>query len=386
MKLLNSKLYRLVNVAGIAAIGHLLSVILIPYTSKYFGNEVALEIAIIDSTFLLISAILAFGLSLTVTRDVSLVEEWEKKVSECLSARISLAILLQLISIILFACELLDEIVFICFLLAPLIAINLDFVLYGRDMPIKAAYASFIRMSVPVIAFIVAHQIFKVDIKYLLLLAISYFLSSLFVFKSLQFFPRKSIKLTSIYLYKSVAFVGVASLFISFQRIGFLSFLDVNQDDMTYLSIMLKFYLAFVAIRRLFIQTFYTNLLNVKIYKKVEVFCFLAAIFGAFVCLVYSEYLALLLFDNSSSYNLEFLVNFAALLLAGSMFSTADARLFLLNKDRYYYISAFVSFFTWSCFAILFVTFDFKSSSILLMLAVSEAALAMCYKYFLVKT
>lgn len=385
MKVLSSKITRLINVAGVAAIGHLLSVLLIPYASKYFGSEVASQIAVIDSSFLLISTMLAFGLSLTVTRDVSQTEKWKSKVSKCLSARVVLAVLIQAVSGLLYYLGFIDKIAFICFLLSPLIALNLDFVLYGRDMPVRAAYASFIRMSLPVLFFISLPLILRFNIDYLLLVVVFYLCSTLFVFKSLGFYPNEIPKISSILNYKPVIFIGLASLFIAFQRLGFISFLDVSQTDLVYISTVLKFYLAFVAVRRLFIQTFYVSLLKRSIYVKVEVFCFISALIVASVCFIFPEKIAVLLFSGNSDSQIEYIVFFAILLIAGSLFATADARLFLENKDRSYYASAFISFFIWLvCFSLFFIQ-DSRPAYILLILALSEAILALSYKYFLVK-
>lgn len=382
---MTSNLIKLFNVAGVVAVGHLLSVLLIPYASKYFGSEVASRIAVVDSTFLLISTMLAFGLSLTVTRSVSQTENWKNIVSKCLSARVVLAVFIQGAALFLYYLDLLDKTAFICFLLSPIISINLDFVLYGRDMPVRAAYASFIRMSLPVLFFILTPLILSVKVDYIFFVVFFYICSAFFVFKSLNFYPKNIPKISSILSYKPVILIGLSSLLIAFQRLGFITFFDMSQNDLVYISTMLKFYLAFVAVRRLFIQTFYVSLLERATYVKVEIFCFTSALIASYLCLAFPEKIASLLFGGNSDSQIEFIVYFSVLLIAGSFFSTADARLFLENKDSKYYASAFISFLIWLFSISLFVIQGLRPAFILLILAVSEAVLAFSYKYFLVK-
>lgn len=383
MNLLNPKVIRLFSVAGIAAIGHLLSVFLIPYSAKEFGSDVASKIAIIDSTVILISSILAFGLSLTVTRDVLMSIRWQERIQQCIDARFSLAVLLIIVAGGFNFTGIISDLSFFCFLAAPIIAFNLDFVLYGRDMPVSAACASFIRLSIPVIIFAGVPFFWGYSVDYLVVTVVCYISSAAFVFKQLGVFPRLNPDIKTIRLYQPVILIGFGSLCIVFQRLGFLTFFDGDSESTFMLSSMLKFYLAFVAIRRLFIQTFYASLLDESIYKNIEIFCFFVAVAVGTACILYSANIAGIVLGESNETSNDFVFYFGFLIISGSFFSTADARLFLKNQDRRYYLAAFVSTAVWVFGVAVVYSFNFGSQYILMSLAAAEFVLALTYKYYL---
>jgi hypothetical protein len=384
MTISDSKIIRLLNVAVIAALGHVLSVILVPYAAYKFGSEVASSIAIVDSSIMLISAILAFGLSITVTRDVSQQKNWRGILSNCLGARFILSLFISVIALFLYFFSYINFVALMCFLSAPIIAFNLDFALYGRNQPIRAAYASFIRMSLPVLLFVSLPFVFDFFVSYTFLVIIFYVLSSAFVFYSLNLSPRFYLNINAIKLYRPVIYIGLAGLCITFQRLGFLTFFTADNKAILMLSSMLKIYLAFVAIRRLFIQTFYTSLLNESVYKKVEISCVVIGLAVGLSFIFFSSFFSELIFSNSEKDTNEFILFSGVLIIAGSFFATADARLFLENKDKLYYMSAFTAVAIWLASISLVSFFDLEAQYILVALAVTEFTLALTYRYHLV--
>ena len=151
------------------------------------------------------------------------------------------------------------------------------------------------------------------------------------------------------------------------------------------LSSMLKIYLAFVAIRRLFIQTFYISLLDRAVYKKVEIFCIIVGASISISFFSFSGFFAEFIFSSDEEYARNFIVYAGILIASGSLFATADARLFLKNKDSMYYLSAFIAIAVWLISMLVIFLFNLQPQNVLIALAISEFTLALAYKFYLVR-
>lgn len=380
----STNLKKVLYVAFFAAFGHILSVFIIPFVGKKFGASYASDIALADSTVLLLVSILGFGLTLTVTRDIAGNDNWRGILNDAFNARVTASLIVVLISICLYLLGVLSLIPFICCLASPVIAANMDFALYGRGMPERAAILSFVRLSLPLFLFIAVSIYISMPAWVYIVFLMSFMLiSSNFVFKSLHFKPEFSPKASALSAYVLAGTIGISAFLVVFQRYTALPFLGMSDEELYIVSTLLKGYLAFIAIRRLFIQTFYTRLLERKFYRNIERILLLLGVAIFLSIYAFSDLLSSYIFVETTLNESFYMVGFGLLILVSSLFSTADARLLLEKRDKYYTYSSVAAFSLW-VFLILINKYVI-SLNILFILAASETLLILLYKYGLKK-
>jgi O-antigen/teichoic acid export membrane protein len=380
---MHSAIRKLLFVGFFTGIGHLLSISLIPYIGVVKGAESASILAKIDSTFTLIVAILSFGITLTVTRDIALDKEnWKQLAYRSLNARFTLALVLFFIVVTLYFIGLVNKTMLYCFMLSPLIALNLDFLLYGKGMPEKAATLSFFRLATPIFLLWFGTFFFDIAVEYFIFfMGVGIVCTAVLVMKSLDLRFNINIKISSLDLYFFSLLVGLPSFLVVFQRYSFISFMKMSDQEMLVVASLLKLYLAFVAIRRLFIQTFYTQLRVEKVYRAIEIFVFLLGVFVFSFVIYKKEFVFGLIFPDVQASNAYYLTSFAYLVLFSSLFATADSRLLLDKKDRGFVGACVCSFISWMGFQFTAVL----TSDVILNVAFAELILVLTYRYNLRK-
>jgi len=367
---------KLVFVGGIIGIGHLLSLALVPILQRFVDAGVIANIAQIDASMVLVVSLLGFGITVTTTRDVATSKDWSLPVQEAFDARVALSFILFFVGIVGYSIDD-NQILWLILIASPLIALNLDFVLYGLGLPVKAALASFIRLSMPVLLYVGSVVVgYYSHIIYMICVLVFTFFSSFFVLKSASYQPTFKLSLLSLKRYRESFFVGLGGFALSFQRFGILAFYAGVEENTVYLFFSLKAYMAFVAIRRLFIQTFYKQLLNEVISKNINRLVFISAVIFFVSVYLYSQEMSELIFNQPDGGG--FLILTALLILAGSLFSCSDAQLMLMRGDRKYVfitVSALVVF--GISFAIL-IALEFETP-LIASLILSEALLGIGY-------
>ena len=305
------------------------------------------NIAQIDASMVLVVSLLGFGITVTTTRDVATSKDWSLPVQEAFDARVALSFILFFVGIVGYSIDD-NQILWLMLIASPLIALNLDFVLYGLGLPVKAALASFIRLSMPVLLYVGSVAVgYYSHIIYMICVLIFTLFASLFVLKSASYQPTFKVSLLSLKRYRESFFVGLGGFALSFQRFGILAFYAGVEENTVYLFFSLKAYMAFVAIRRLFIQTFYKQLLNEVISKNIDRLVFITASIFFVTVYLYSQSMSELIFNQPDGG--DFLILTALLVLSGSLFSCSDAQLMLMGGDRKYVfvtIAAFLLFIT----------------------------------------
>ncbi len=333
---MNDSLKKLATVVFFTGLGHLLSAFLYPIASRYASSEDIVSIGLFDSTIMMLMALLGFGLNATATRDIALTAEWKSILNNVQSARISIALLCFIVGVLYIGFDFGQIEIGLVLLAAPIWAINYDFALYGLGKPTSASIASFIRQSPPLFLFIILLIIgFESPFIYFMLSVVFIFVAAVMVskFANAKLFYKPSLKF---YLpYKSAAWVGIAGLFIAFQRFGFLSYIEgrIPQTDFVFLATSLKLLLLVVASKRIIIQVFYTKLIDDSLCKKLNLLAFSMSLIILAVTYGLSETLSVILFNSekAESYVLLIALGTCALLF----FAVSDSKLLLQRQDKW---------------------------------------------------
>jgi hypothetical protein len=382
---INESLKQLVTVALLTALGHLLSVSLYPIASRYISPEELVSIGLFDSTIMMLLALLGFGLNATATRDIALTSDWKKILKKVQSARISLALLCLFVGTVCIGFDLAPTEIGLVLITAPIFAVNYDFALYGLGKPTSAAIVSFIRQSPPLLIFLALMFLgYSSPFIYFLLLVIFILIAALLVSKfacaDLIFKPNKKFYL----VYISAGWVGLAGLFIAFQRFGFLAYIEGNlpEDDFFLLSTSLKFLLLAVATKRILIQVFYTKLIDDYFCKMLNTSIFLMSLFLLAIVYKFSADISLLIFNNLYGEHYLLLISLGTCSILS--FAVSDAKLLLQRQDKYLFISNLIC----SSFFILFILFGseylIRGINYLYLLITTEFSLAILYRLGLI--
>ena len=147
---------RLTIIAILTGIGHLTTLLSLKFIAVYINNDTIALIGELDSLSLLIVSIVAFGLQLSATREIAIAEDWKKEYITTQSARLTLSLGLFLLG---FTGFVLSK--NYLFFMAPIIALNADYALYGRGKPITGAFVALTRILTPSIALVIGSLFFN---------------------------------------------------------------------------------------------------------------------------------------------------------------------------------------------------------------------------------
>ncbi|MCB0462026.1 MAG: hypothetical protein R2816_01325 [Flavobacteriaceae bacterium] len=322
---------RLTIIAIITGIGHLTTLLSLKYISIYIDNNTIALIGELDSLSLLIVSIVAFGLQLSATREIAIADDWQKEYLITQSARFTLSIGLFLLGFtgFYFSKNYL-------FFMAPIIALNADYALYGRGKPITGAFVALIRILIPSIALVIGSLFFKdyIVVIFSLSLILGYFLAGIIVSRSLaiSYFVKPQIK--SLYKYLESVNIGIASFALFFIGIGIINIMSYfyNNETIAVIYIALKLYMIFKGVRRIIVQSFFKELQDIQTTLKVDYFAIIAGTLFLFTIIFYPNVLIQLLVDEKFTY---YFTTFLILGVAGfvSSFSTSSGTRLLLKKE-----------------------------------------------------
>lgn len=326
---------RLIVVGGLTGSAHLINIAVLKVLAVYLPATSISLIGEIDSLVLLIISIVNFGIQLSATRKLALLDYWQKEYFETQSARITLALLLWVISISGF-------LIFknFLFLMAPVFALNGDYALYGRGKPKTGALISFFRVLVPSVALLVAVFYFpdKIVPIYITSVAVAYILAGITVSRILgvAYFVKPNLKFLKKY-YEHLN-IGVCNVFYSFVGVGLINVVAYfySNESIAVLYLFLKIYILFRGVKQIIVQSFFKDLSQYHVAVRVDYYALLAGFLFFSTLTFYTDLFTQVFLtpDMSVYHNTLFLLGFAAFI---STFSTGlGARLLLAKKDKVY--------------------------------------------------
>lgn len=327
---------RLFWVALFTGTGHLVNLISLKVMTNYANLETIAFIGELDSLILLIVSITAFGLQLSSTREIAIRDnDWQEVYYSTQSARLTMAMLLMFLGLsgFLYTKNYL-------FFIAPIIALNADYALYGRGKPVLGAMVAFIRVIIPSLAIIFGAVYFLnlLPLLFCLGVLVAYFVVGFIVSRILRVNYLMRPRLKSLYEYVKNIRIGLANLAYFFVSIGIITILSyINSEATISVAYMaLKLYMVFIGVRRIIVQSFFKEIKEMQQALKVDFLSMTAGIIFLSTFLFYPEVAISLLFDESY---IEFSNTFVILgitAFVSTVSSSSEARLLLLNKDKEY--------------------------------------------------
>ncbi|PVW15140.1 hypothetical protein [Marixanthomonas spongiae] len=326
---------RLAIVGLFTGVAHLSNIFILKYLSTNISNDTISVIGEIDSLIILIVSIVSFGIQLSATRKIALMDDWKKEYYDTQSARLTLCLFLIIFSLSGFIVT-----KNILFLFSPIFALNGDYALYGRGKPELGAFVSLIRVIVPATTLFIVSIYWREQliIIYVVSIIISYIIAGIIVSRSLKvsYFIKPNLKnLKKYWLHLGLGIASVLFLFIGISLVNVISFFYVS-STIAIIYIILKFYMIFKGVRQIIVQSFYKDLTKVAVALKVDqmatiggliLFVSLAFFLDVITPVFFSE-------DFSSYQNTFFIIGLAG--FVSSFTTSTGARLLLDDKDREY--------------------------------------------------
>ncbi len=251
-------------IALYTGMGQVLSLITISYVLRNLGKVVNGYMGIIDSTILVMATVISFGIQLSVNRNVATTKSWRSNYILAQSSRFSLSLLIIFFGIVSYFYN--WDITKWIYFIAPVIALNGDYSLYGHGKPITAARLSFVRVALPNIAILVGSNFIGEDAIYLYVIfaGIGILNSGLWASKvnDVPYFvkPRKSFYKT----YFKYGKVGVFQLSYAIMVTGILA-ISKGLYSVAILGLVfgiLKYFEVFKGVLRIVVQAFFRELKN----------------------------------------------------------------------------------------------------------------------------
>ena len=321
---------RLLIIGVITGIGHVVTLLSLKFISKFVDEPTLAYIGELDSLSLLIISVVAFGLQLSATRNIATAENWEYELNKTQSARITLALILMALGVTGYYST-----KNYLFLIAPVIALNADYALYGIGKPVAGAFIALMRVMIPSLSLVLASIFFEKQIIEIFVVSLitTYLMAGILVSKYLKvsYFVKPSVK--SLNMYISNFNIGIASFSMFFIGIGLINVLSYFNDNriIAVAYIALKFYMVFKGVRRIIVQAFFKELKDEWVALKVDSFAMIAGVIFLNTLVFYPKVIIPLLFDQKYT---VYTYTFVILGLAGfiSSFTTSSGTRLLLNK------------------------------------------------------
>ena len=326
---------RLAIIASITGAGHITTLFSLKFIAKHINTSTLAFVGEVDSLSLLIVSVVAFGLQLSATRELAILKDWKNEYYETQSARFSLSLIL-----ILFGFTGFFVTKHYLFFIAPIIALNADYALYGRGKPVAGAFVAFLRILIPSMTLIFSAIYFQEQLVlfYCLSIVAAYLTAGLIVSKVLKVNYFVAPKIKSLFKYLHNIRIGIASLALFFVGIGIINVLAYfnSNETIAVAYIALKLYLIFKGVRRVIVKSFFKELQDSNIALKVDFFAIVAGVAFLATVTVFPTALIELLFDEKySSYTKTFLILGIAGFLS-SFTTSSGTRLLLQKKDKAY--------------------------------------------------
>lgn len=367
---------RILVVAFLTGLGHLINLLILKFLSTSIPKGLVAKIGEIDSFILLLVSLLGFGLQLSATRKLAILDDWKQEYYDTQSARLMLSILLMLFAFT-------GYFVFqnILFLAAPIFALNGDYALYGRGLPKMGAFVSFLRVAIPAVSLLLSAIYFPEFLieSYAISLILSYFIAGKIVAATLNvnyYVKPRFESLKKFINHLDIGFASVAYIFLGLGLINVVSYF--YSDEVTAIAyLFLKFHVIFKGVRQILVQSFYKELIEIATSLKVDFIAIVAGLFYFILMAFYNDILSTVVFNQSfATYSKTFIL----LGLAGfvSSFTTSSgARLLLLKRDSVYSINLIIaSGITITLSVILYYVFGNQPFLIALSILIGEITLS----------
>ena len=317
-------------------LAQLSSLYLLNYLMENFDAEVSGQFGLIDSMVLMLSGIISFGVQLSINRNVTAQKNWRSNYNLGQSSRVY-------VSIIILAAGLLSILwgwdkTKLVFLMAPFVALNGDYALYGHGKPIRASMLSFFRVGIPNFGVLAIIWFTDLDIitAYIVLLAVGIFNSGFFASKinevSYLFLPSKKFLRFYLKYYK----VGIFQMSSAFLITGILWFSRLFYE-LAVIGLVygiLKYFEVFKGVMRILVQSYFKDIRLNTIALKIDKFGMIIGGFLIIPTIFYADVTLALIYEQTYK-GLEWMMMlFGAAMVVASIKPSCDIRLLLMKRDN----------------------------------------------------
>ena len=365
---------RLVPIAILTGLAHFISFFSISFlVKKNVDSNFLVKIAEIESATVFILSILSFGIQQIASRDIATSNDWRKILNNTQVSRTSMSLAIAFIGAIGFF--LTKDDYYLIYIIAPLLSLNIDYALYSRGLPIKAAFIALIKVSVPglTLLYLAINENFIFNI-YLISFLLTWVILGIISNKILKakLIPKPNFNFLKVYFNKIK--IGLTDIAITSLKLGVLTLAQpfYNESVIANTFVFLKIYVLVRGIQRVLFQSFYKDLISIEKSRLVDK---MGLIFGAvcFVSLIfYNEQIIPFLFSTEYTTDKEIIKLLAVLILFSSISISASPRMLLLKKDKDYINSYLGSLLV---LIIALVAFSSLSTGILWALVLGEITL-----------
>jgi len=339
---------RIFFVASYTGSAHLVSIITVSYLLRNMGERTLGFIGLIDSTVLIIAGIVSFGVQLSVNRNVATQKNWRSNYHLGQSARFTVSLLVIIFGMISYFLN--WDPTKLVYFIAPLVAFNGDYALYGSGKPIQAARLSFFRVLIPYGGLLIIVQFIKTDfvIIYIVLIALG-ILNAGFFASRINHVPYLFAANNNFYkFYLKYYKVGLYQISSVFLITGILAaskgFYTIEVIGLVYA--LLKIYEIFRGALRVIVQAFFKELQYDLIGLKIDKLGILIGGFVIIFTIFYTETTLNVLFADKYTGKEWMLILFGILMIVASFKASSDIRILLIKKDNVNMGAYLIAFFS----------------------------------------
>lgn len=336
---------RLAIVFILTGLGHLLSIIVFKYASKNIDSDTLSDIAQIDSHVQLILTLIALGLQTSAIRDIAVSENWKQDYQKTQSARLSLGIILLLITLFIFS----DK-VYLIYLISPILAMNSDYVLYARGYAVFGSAIAFLRLSIPLIFLFIFSMYFKQYVihAYITCFFVIYIISNSLIRKYLNISESIKPKIKDLTLYLKSLPMGLITLGFYFLGLGMIIVADFfySNSEISITFVLIKFYVIFKGVLRIIHQSFIKEMQDEMNCLKIDKLSILISISILGSIIFFPNTFTIIIFGEKFLTEENLILVVGICIVVYSLFLSLATRAMLLKKDSQYLKIVIVSVFS----------------------------------------
>lgn len=323
---------RIAILFAITGAGHGFSIIALKFMARRSEVDQMAGIASVESLIQLMVGLIGFGMQADAIRAISLNANWEEKLQQAQTARITLSIILMALSFLAFSDNL-----YLCFLISPLLASSADYALYARGFSITGAGVAFARVVIPLLITIVSVMYWPhyVLVTYAAATIVTYMMTNVFISLFLKIPVLHIPSFNSLKLYVKTIPLGVITLCLYFFGLGILLLAQLffSEEELVVSFLALKFYLVYKGAIRVVHQAFVNRMIEEKVCLSIDQISILLglAILGSI--LIFPETFITLFFGGQFTGDRLFFTLLGASALVFSIFYSTATRVVLEKKD-----------------------------------------------------
>lgn len=253
----------------ITGAGHGFSILALKFIAERGSATQLADIGEVESLIQFMIGLIGFGMQTDAIRNIALDQDWKQKLKSSQTARITLSIVLMLLSFFSYSNEM-----YLCFIVAPLLASNCDYALYARGFSITGAIVAFSRVFVPLLLGILFVYYWPqyILLSYLTSTIAIYLITNIFISFYLRIPVVNAPSISSLKLYWQAFPLGIITLCYFFFGLGLQLFAQLffTKEELVLSFLGLKFYLIYRGALRVILQAFVSRMTDVAVCLSID--------------------------------------------------------------------------------------------------------------------